>query len=121
MADIKLTKTNLRAGTWEGVLTGQEARPHLEAVLNDTALGTVEVEPREAGGWAVRVPVPPGLLSDGFHTVLIVDATNRSQLAAFSVMAGDALDSDLRAEVELLRAELDMLKRAFRRHCLETL
>jgi hypothetical protein len=26
----------------------------------------------------------------------------------------------LRAEVDLLRAELDMLKRAFRRHCVET-
>jgi hypothetical protein len=30
------------------------------------------------------------------------------------------MEDDLRAEVDLLRAELDMLKRAFRRHCLET-
>ena len=35
-------------------------------------------------------------------------------------IAGEAVSDDLRAEVELLRAELDMLKRAFRRHCLET-
>jgi len=26
----------------------------------------------------------------------------------------------MRVEMDLLRAELDMLKRAFRRHCLET-
>jgi hypothetical protein len=31
------------------------------------------------------------------------------------------MEDDLRAEVDLLRAELDMLKRAFRRHCLETM
>jgi hypothetical protein len=30
------------------------------------------------------------------------------------------LDEDIRAEVDLLRAELDLLKRAFRRHCSET-
>jgi hypothetical protein len=31
-------------------------------------------------------------------------------------LAGDALDEDIRAEVVLLRDELEMLKRAFRRH-----
>jgi hypothetical protein len=30
------------------------------------------------------------------------------------------LEEDIRAEVSLLRAELDLLKRAFRRHCAET-
>jgi hypothetical protein len=33
--------------------------------------------------------------------------------------SGDAL-ADLTAEVALLRAELDQLRQAFRRHCLET-
>ena len=41
-------------------------------------------------------------------------------LGSFTLIAGEALGDDLRAEVSLLRAELDMLKRAFRRHCLET-
>ena len=36
------------------------------------------------------------------------------------MITGEPLGDDIRAEVELLRAELDMLKRAFRRHCLET-
>ena len=36
-------------------------------------------------------------------------------------LAGEALAHDIRAEIDLLRAELDMLKRAFRRHCLETM
>ena len=41
-------------------------------------------------------------------------------ISTFSLLAGDLLDHDLRAEISLLRAELDMLKRAFRRHCAET-
>ena len=44
-----------------------------------------------------------------------------TKLGHFSIIAGEALGEDLHAEVELLRAELDMLKRAFRRHCLETM
>jgi hypothetical protein len=36
-------------------------------------------------------------------------------------MAGEVLSDDFRSEVSLLRAELDLLKRAFRRHCLETM
>jgi hypothetical protein len=42
-------------------------------------------------------------------------------LGSFSIVAGDALAEDIRAELSLLRAELDMLKKGFRRHCLETL
>ena len=42
------------------------------------------------------------------------------QIGHVSLLAGEALGDDIRAEVALLRAELDMLKRAFRRHCLET-
>ncbi|MFZ5749697.1 MAG: hypothetical protein ACOY5U_01375 [Pseudomonadota bacterium] len=41
-------------------------------------------------------------------------------LASFVVIGGAPVEADLRAEVELLRAELDLLKRAFRRHCAET-
>ena len=37
------------------------------------------------------------------------------------LVAGDALAYDLRTEIALLREELDLLKRAFRRHCLETM
>ena len=37
-----------------------------------------------------------------------------------TIVTGVAMEDDVRAEIDLLRAELDMLKRAFRRHCLET-
>ena len=37
-----------------------------------------------------------------------------------TIADGEALGDDMRVEIELPRAELDMLKRAFRRHCVET-
>ena len=68
----------------------------------------------------LRVPIPAELLSDGVQTFLIRDTDSGETLESFSILAGEALADDIRAEVELLREELDMLKRAFRRHCLET-
>lgn len=43
-----------------------------------------------------------------------------TQLGHFTLITGVALGDDIRVEMELLRAELDMLKRAIRRHCVET-
>ena len=51
---------------------------------------------------------------------MILDRSEERVLASFSIVAGDALAEDIRAELSLLRAELDMLKKAFRRHCVET-
>ena len=71
---------------------------------------------------AVRVPVPPDLLSEGVQTFLIrrKGGPEEPVLTHFTIITGVAMEDDLRAEFDLLRAELDMLKRAFRRHCLET-
>ena len=41
-------------------------------------------------------------------------------LDSISIITGEVLSDDIRAEMNLLRAELDMLKKAFRRHCIET-
>jgi len=117
-----LTRTRLQAGVWEGVLTGvaQDAPPALLVSHLNAPLSGVSVAPLAEGGWLVRVPVPAALISDGVQTFVIADAATGETLDSFSVIAGDALAEDIRAEVDLLRAELDMLKRAFRRHCVET-
>lgn len=122
MSEISLTKTRIRAGVWEGVLTGAPARPalevlHLEQKLPGVSLAEV---PGREGEWSVRVPVPASLLSEGVQTFLIRDAATGMTLNHFTIITGVAMEDDMRAEVDLLRAELDMLKRAFRRHCLET-
>lgn len=120
--DLKLTQTRIRAGIWEGVLSGAGAQvPKIEVLHLEKPLSGVAVMPvpgRE-GECAVRVPIPPEVLSEGVQTFLI--RAGSETLAHFTVITGVAMEDDLRAEIDLLRAELDMLKRAFRRHCLESM
>lgn len=122
MSEKRLTKTRIRAGVWEGVLSGVATQPKLEVLLLEQPLPGVVAEPvaGRAGEWAVRVPVPAEVLSEGVQTFLIREAGSDQTLAHFTIITGVAMEDDLRAEVDLLRQELDMLKRAFRRHCLET-
>ena len=72
------------------------------------------------GTWNVKIAIPPDLLSEGVQTFMIWDAATDEKLGSFTVVTGEPLEDDIRGEVDLLRAELDMLKRAFRRHCVET-
>jgi hypothetical protein len=122
MSGITLTKTRIRAGVWEGIMTGTGGRPALEVMHLENPVPGVTVTdlPDSPGHWAVRVPVPVSALSEGVQTFLIRDAGSGTGLAHFTIITGVAMEDDLRAEIDLLRAELDMLKRAFRRHCLET-
>ena len=122
MSDTKLTKTRIRAGIWEGVLRGPITPPTLEVVLQGQTISgvTQTAIPDRPGEWAIRVPIASEHLSEGVQTYLIRDAGGSEALAHFTVITGVAMEDDLRAEVDLLRQELDMLKRAFRRHCLET-
>lgn len=122
MGEPRLIKTGLREGIWEGELTGIDGEPLLEVRHMEVALSglTVTQIADRPGNWAVRVPVPVDLLSDGVQTFLIFDAVTGTKLGHFTIITGVAMEDDMRAEMDLLRAELDMLKRAFRRHCLET-
>jgi hypothetical protein len=121
MAAIRLTKTRLVAGVWEGVLTGADGTPSLMVTHLNNPLGGVSVEPLpEPGHWDVRVSIPSELIADGVQTLVISERGTGARLAHFAIIAGEPLSDDLRAEIDLLRAELDMLKSAFRRHCVET-
>lgn len=122
MAEVQLVQTRIRAGVWEGNLSGVETLPVLEVWLREQVLPglTVEEVPGRPGNWLVRVPVPAEVLSEGVQTFLIREAGQDRTLAHFSIVTGVPLEDDLRAEIDLMRAELDLLKRAFRRHCVET-
>jgi hypothetical protein len=130
MSPFNLTKTQFREGIWEGVLTagaGQMDAPEIAVTLHDKPVHGVMVTelPLKEGarelGWLVQVPVPLEAVGDGVQTFLIVDAKVDVVLSSFTMIVGEVMGDDLRAEVDLLREELDMLKRAFRRHCLETM
>lgn len=121
MSDLILTKTSLRSGVWQGVLEGTETPPDIVASHLDKPVdGVVVSKGNDPSTWRVEVPIPVEALSDGIQTLLISDDATKAVLDKVSILAGDALGDDLRAEVDALRSELDMLKRAFRRHCVDT-
>lgn len=124
MSRETLTKTRLRAGVWYGVLhqPPDAPAPQIDVWHLDAPLQGVTVTPAdgEVGEFLVSVPIPTAALNDGVQTFVIKNADTQHVYASFAIIAGDPLDQDLRAEIDLLRAELDLLKRAFRRHCVET-
>ncbi len=124
--NIVLTKLRLVEGVWHGSLKhhGREAdwKPSIEVTHLDFPVDGVEVvEDRVEEHWRVSVPIPADRIADGVQTFVIRDRREDMLLGSFSIVAGDALAEDIRAEMSLLRAELDMLKKAFRRHCVETM
>lgn len=123
MSDLTLTPIRLRNGTWEAQIRGESRdRPQIHVTLHGETVDSVELsqDPTE-GGWLLKVRIPPESITDGVQTFMVRDGADDSKLGTFSLIAGEAAGEDLRAEVDLLREELDMLKRAFRRHCLETM
>jgi hypothetical protein len=118
---LELTQTRIAHGVWEGVLTGATgAPPALEALHQGQRIEglTVTPVPGLAGSHAVRLALPPALLSEGVQTVILRAGDN--VLHHLTLVVGVPLEEDIRAEISLLRAELDLLKRAFRRHAAET-
>ncbi|MCB1363303.1 MAG: hypothetical protein KDK02_04230 [Rhodobacteraceae bacterium] len=124
MSNLTLTKIRMRNGVWEGRLSGaqQDIKPivgvrYLDRYVEGVSLSACD----EPGCWDVAIPIPAEAVADGVHTFVISDEVDDARLGDFTLIAGESVADDLRAEMELLRAELDMLKRAFRRHCLETM
>lgn len=121
MPQWELTKMQMQAGHWTGVINGAVAEPAIAVThLDQPVIGVKLESAEEEGTWILSIPIPASAIADGVQTVLIADAATDTVMERITLIAGDALGDDLRAEVDLLRAELDMLKRAFRRHCLET-
>jgi hypothetical protein len=116
-----LTETRIAGGVWEGVLGRVKGdAPAVEALHGSRVVEGVEVQPLpgKEGRFAVRVPIPAWAVNDGVQTFLI--QVGGVTLGQFTLIAGQPLDDDFRAELGLLRAELDLLKRAFQRHCRES-
>jgi hypothetical protein len=112
-----ITRTGLAGGLWQGLARGGETAPDLRLRHADEVVLTPEVERHPGGGWAVSFRLPIERVADGVQTFVIEDAASGEALLSETLIAGPEAGHDLRAEVDLLRAELDMLKRAFRRHC----
>ena len=122
MTQPTLTKLRLSGGVWTGRLTGVSGDlPVLDVLHEGVGLGEPRVTPDGEGAWLVEVDIPADRLSDGVQTFVVATALDQTTLATIPFVCGAPLADDIRAEVRLLRDELDMLKRAFRRHCVETM
>ena len=125
MSDLTVTKIRFRNGTWEGVIQNagnSGLPPDVQVLFQDKPLeGIALTEGSASGDWNLHITIPPHAIADGVQTFVITEGGSGGQkLDSFTLIAGEAAADDMRAEIELLRAELDMLKRAFRRHCMET-
>lgn len=124
-SNVTLTKLRMSEGVWHGALVNHgtsDWQPDIQVTHQGELIDGVSVEhDRVEEHWIVSVPVPLDRIADGVQTFVIRDRSVEDVLDSFTIVAGDALAEDIRAEMSLLRAELDMLKKAFRRHCVETL
>ena len=114
----------LRGGVWRGVIDGAAEPGPLAVVHRGERVAVAEVQRLADGsGWAVTAPLPLDRLTDGATSFLLVaddggadaPAPGARRLGVLPVVSGAPLDADLRAEMELMRAEIDLLKREFRR------
>lgn len=122
MSTLTLTPTKMRRAVWEGIISNsQSGVPQISVTHHDKPVPDFKLtENKDENLWLLQIPVPEDAIADGVQTFIISDMMDGTQLGHFTLIAGEALGDDIRVEMELLRAELDMLKRAFRRHCVET-
>lgn len=114
----------LKGGTWRGVYRDESAPGRIALVHLGEVIALASLKAAGEGAWRVEVAVPPAVLSDGATTlILIADDAGEDQppkpeaqhFARLQLLAGSPLNEDLAAEIVLMRAELDLLKREFRR------
>ncbi|WP_179378082.1 hypothetical protein [Jannaschia marina] len=115
-----LHRVSVTGGTYQGLLVatnGGGEPPELSLHLGDARLGPLQAEAVE-GGFRVSGEMGVAPLTEGTQTVAV--RTDDGQLLdSVTVVTGLGAPDDLRAEIDTLAAELDMLKAAFRRYVAE--
>ncbi|MFN3577333.1 MAG: hypothetical protein ACK4TJ_10175 [Tabrizicola sp.] len=114
---LTLEQGRFEAGVWQAALSGAAEAPVVEVLTGGRAVEGVEVTPARDGRFTLRVPIPSWALNEGVQVFLV--QSGGALLGRFALIAGEAADEDIRTELALLRAELDLLKRAFQRHARE--
>ncbi|MFO6465265.1 hypothetical protein ACK8OR_12795 [Jannaschia sp. KMU-145] len=116
--DWVLHRAGIVGGTYRGLLTGAGDPPPLELVIGADVTGHLTPAPVD-GGWQVEAELDPSLLTEGTRTVSIRTGDG-AVLDRVTVICGLDAETDLRAELDAMRDELDILKRSFRAHVAST-
>lgn len=112
---LTIEALRFEAGRFRARLKGGQGdpEPSIHVRLRGRRIAEAMLTLREQGVWDLEVGAPAEAFSDGC-VVLDFVTEGGERLAAYPVAAGAALEGDLVAEIASLRAELDLLKRAFR-------
>lgn len=110
---LTLTPIGLSDGVWTVSLSGTTEPPQLEVHLGEQVLDSPLPDQQPDGTWLAHLRLPPEAINDGVSVLSVYHQGAR--LGGFIVAAGDLLQDDLRAQVALLRAEVDLLKSTIRR------
>ncbi len=105
---------HFRAGRWFGHIAAETA-PTPQVKLNGEPIEGATVSPAGDGRWEISFPVPQAALADGVQSFVISDLISGARLATATILTGLPVEDDLRAEIALLRAELELVKRSLRR------
>lgn len=121
--DLTFEDHGLNNGVWKGRLGGSAAPARICVTLLGRVVSETRLEEDGAGLWKVAVPLPSSMISGGVHSFALMADSSESgaslspvarKLAVLSLIAGEALEDDLRAEIQLLRGEVELLKAAIR-------
>ncbi|PJI86282.1 hypothetical protein BC777_2650 [Yoonia maricola] len=118
---MQFINAQITAGVWQGDLVGAGSKqPDLHVThLGQTLDQVTCTRDAKQDVWRVAIPIPSALISDGVQTFVINDDCG-STIGSFAIICGEPLTDDLRAEITLLRSELDLLQKAFRQHCADS-
>lgn len=121
---LSFTSLGLKGGVWEGILQARPRPARVALTLHGRTVGVADVASHGADQWRVSVALPPETIATGVQIYLLIADDGKGTegprpetvlLAQLPLLAGEALDDDLRAEIDLLRSEIDLIKRELRR------
>ena len=105
-------------GCWMGQLACDAPPDRLAVVHRGQVVAEARLAPAGEGAWSVAADLPGAVIDQGVHGLLLVAGPGDAAaqvLGRLTLIAGTAAGDELLAEVAQLRAELDLLKREFRR------
>lgn len=116
---MKFESHGVVAGCWNGALQAASPPAGLSVVRRGQVVATAALRDAGPGVWSVAADLPASVIDNGAHGLLLVagdpDGPGSQVLGSLTLVAGAVAGDDLLAEVAQLRAELELLKREFRR------
>ena len=100
MSTLTLTPTKMRRGVWERMISNsQTGVPQVTVTHLDKPVPGFELaENKDDNLWLLQVPVRVDAIEDGVQIFIIFDAVDGTQAGHFTLIAGEALGDDIRAE-----------------------